>query len=101
MIEYASYIINPEYRSQHPNLNHNSGWYNQNQLIVTTNINEVTCLLLHNDIKMLVSHAASARDAKRPLPENSNFLAPQICPIVLFGVDPVFSVTTSTVPRPL
>ena len=49
----------------------------------------------------VMSHAASARDAKRPLPENSNFLAPQICPIVLFGVDPVFSVTTSTVPRPL
>ena len=48
-----------------------------------------------------MSHAASARDAKRPLPENSNCLVSPICPFVLFGVDPVFSVTTSTVPRPL
>ena len=37
---------------------------------------------------LLLSHAASACDAKRPLPENSNCPLSQICPIVLFGVDP-------------
>ena len=49
----------------------------------------------------LLSHAASACDTKRPVPEYSDCLLPKICPIVLSGVESVFSVTTNTVTSPL